>query len=106
MGQLGIEGLKKYQFTIAWKKRCDIHSRLIQQGGREMEDSGHVRAIVKGTNGELAEDIRESAQPTKDARSEHDVDDEVVHLEPVEEIPGRAHPSDPVPGTVPRNVGR
>jgi hypothetical protein len=71
-----------------------------------MEDSSHVRAIVKGTNGELAEDIRETVQPSEDVRSELNADDEVVHLEPIEEIPGRARPSDPVPGTVPRDVGR
>jgi hypothetical protein len=93
-----------------------------------MKSSRHVRAIVKGTNGELAEDIRESDEagqpkehrldltaedisPASDPSSNlasvnQPPDDEVVHVEPIEEIPGRARPSDPVPGTVPRDVGR
>jgi hypothetical protein len=94
-----------------------------------MKSSRHVRAIVKGTNGELGEDIRESDKtgqpkehrldstveatfPASDPSSnwagatDQASDDEVVHVEPIEEIPGRERPSDPVPGTVPRDVGR
>jgi hypothetical protein len=68
-----------------------------------------VIAITRGENAELAEDvIPKSLIEEDDEAPAHQSDnaaqqpDRVVYASPAPEVPGRDHPGDPVPGTLPR----
>lgn len=58
------------------------------------ESKTHRIAVLKQDNGELAEDV---VHRTVVATAER-----VVDSQPAPEVPERAHPAAPVPGTLPR----
>lgn len=71
----------------------------------ELSDT-HVIAVTRRDNGELAEDVVAKESIEEDGSVTDHQSDRVIEVLPAPEVPGRAHPSEPVPGTLPtRRVG-